>query len=147
MTSLAPGITIRAHHLLCMLGFRGLGYSEEFAANMKRVMERLRLERDLPINTVVGCDVICAACPHCSTTGCSRAADSAARSMALDLKVLAKLALEPGARISFGDALRGIEQRVTADDMREFCSDCEWWGLGYCLAGLKESKSHPSHWD
>jgi uncharacterized protein len=147
MSSLPQDVAIRPHHLLCMLGFRGLGYSAEFAANMRRVVEDLRLDRDLRLTIAVGCDVICAACPHCREARCSRAVDSAAKSATLDLKVLAKLALEPGARISFGDALRRIEQRVTADDMREFCSDCEWWGLGYCLAGLKELKSHPLHWD
>ena len=29
-------LKIRHHHLLCILGFKGLGYSDEFVENMKK---------------------------------------------------------------------------------------------------------------
>lgn len=143
MSKLPQHVTIRSHHLLCMLGFRGLGYSEEFTANMRSVVRELHLDRDLAMIIVAGCDVICAACPHYREARCLRDMDSAARSVSLDLKVLAKLGLEPGAHVSFRDALERVKERVTADDMAEFCSDCEWWGLGYCLEGLERLKSRP----
>ena len=37
-------IYLRAHHILCILQFRGYGYSDEFIKNMQNIMNRLKIE-------------------------------------------------------------------------------------------------------
>jgi hypothetical protein len=55
-------LELRPHHLFCLLGFRGLGYSEAFVANFERVLRVL--EGDPPVRLVEGYDAICRACPR-----------------------------------------------------------------------------------
>ena len=141
MSKLAYPLTIRSHHLLCMLGFRRLGYSSTFVSNMRSVVEELRSDCTLALTLVAGCDVICAACPHKREGKCLRKTDSEAKSVSLDLKILAKLGFEPGTQVSFCEALERVKERIRSEDMAEFCSDCEWWGLGYCVAGLERLKA------
>ena len=35
-------LSIRAHHFLCMQGFQGYGYSEDFIRNMAGIIEYIR---------------------------------------------------------------------------------------------------------
>ncbi|MBE3579888.1 MAG: DUF1284 domain-containing protein [Caldanaerobacter subterraneus] len=55
---------IRGHHFLCMLGFRGLGYDEEFVKNMNEIIERLYNEQYMLIKVVDNVDNICSTCPN-----------------------------------------------------------------------------------
>lgn len=141
MSKLARPLTIRAHHLLCILGFRGFGYSEKFTSNMGDVVEKLRSDHIFPVILVVGCDVICAACPHNKEGKCLKEVDSEAKSVSLDQKILSRLGFEPGAQVSSCEGWERIKERITSEDMCELCRDCEWWGLGYCMEGLERLKS------
>lgn len=60
-----PGalVVLRPHHLLCVQGFRGLGYSPEFVDNMQGVVAALR-QRSVLVRIEVPPDVICDSCPH-----------------------------------------------------------------------------------
>jgi len=55
---------IRGHHLLCMLGFMGLGYDEKFILNMVKIIKQLNNEQDMLIKVVDSVDKICCACPN-----------------------------------------------------------------------------------
>ncbi|HEX3014471.1 MAG TPA: DUF1284 domain-containing protein [Methanobacterium sp.] len=55
---------IRAHHLLCMQGFQGYGYSEDFSKNMAEIIEILQNFPKHKIEIIAGTDVICAFCPY-----------------------------------------------------------------------------------
>jgi len=141
MSELTHPCTIRAHHLLCTLGFRGLGYSEEFTSRMRNVVEKLRCSPVFPLTLVVGCDIICAACPHSKEGECLKDTDSEAKAISLDLEILSRLGFEPGAQVPCYEAWERIRERMTSEDMVELCSDCEWFGLGYCVEGLERLKS------
>lgn len=141
MGKLAHPLKIRLHHLLCMLGFRGLGYNEEFISNMGTIVEKLRSDSAFPVTLVVGCDAICATCPHNKEGKCLKKVDSEVKVVSLDLKMLPKLGFEAGAQVSAGEAWERIKERITSEDMAELCGDCEWWGLGYCVEGLERLKS------
>ena len=132
---------LRAHHLLCALGFRGLGYSPEFVANMRRVVRKLRGGRqrfrltDTP-------DVICAACPNLRGGRCRPASGGRSRVPARDRRVLRQLGLAPGAELTARQAYALVRERITPEDLRtKLCSGCRWVELGYCeegLAGLRK---------
>ena len=51
---------LRAHHLICILGFRGLGYSKEYVANMSKIVGQLCSSPETLIQVVSKPDDICA---------------------------------------------------------------------------------------
>lgn len=141
MGELARPLKIRPHHLLCMLGFRGLGYSGEFISNMAKLVGKLRSDSTFPIILVVGCDAICVSCPHNKEGKCLKRADSELKAKALDLELLQRIMFKTGIQMPIDEALRMVKERITSEDMVELCRDCEWWELGYCVDGLERLKS------
>ncbi len=137
MGELASPLEIRAHHLLCILGFRGLGYSQEFIIKMGKVVEELSSNSTLPITFISECDVICASCSHNKENKCLKRADSERKVKNQDLEVLRRLGFEVGAQITAGKVWTRIRERLTVKDVAEICPDCEWLELGYCAEGLK----------
>ena len=63
-------LKIRAHHLCCIQGFQGYGYSPAFVANMRAVISDIKAFPSRPMELVSECDVICISCPskrECTT--------------------------------------------------------------------------------
>jgi len=141
MDELAYPLKIRSHHLLCILGFRGLGYSEEFVSNMEEVVGALRSDPSLPITLVVGCDAICASCPHNKEGKCLKRANSEVDVPILDLELLKRLGLEAGSQMLAGEAWEEVKKRLAPKDLTEICGDCEWLALGYCAQGLERLRT------
>ena len=137
MGELATPLEIRAHHFLCILGFRGLGYSQEFIVRMGKVVEELSSNSTLPITFIAECDIICASCPHNKENKCLKRADSEWKVKNHDLEVLRRLGFEVGAQMSAGEAWARIKARISVRDISEICRDCEWLELGYCAEGLE----------
>ena len=137
MGQLASPLKIRAHHLLCLLGFRGLGYNQEFIAVMRKVVERVRPNSVFPVTVIAERDIICAACPHNKEDKCMKKADSERKVKARDLEVLRRLGLEVGAQIPVAKAWARIKGSLSLKDLAEICRDCEWLALGYCAEGLE----------
>ena len=136
MDKLASPLEIRPHHLLCLLGFHGLGYSDEFVANMRKVRNKLTTNSTLPIVLVVGADAICASCPHNSEGRCLKRADSEAKVRTMDSEVLRILGFQAQAEMPVAEAWEKIRDRFTPENMADVCHDCEWWHLGHCVEGL-----------
>jgi hypothetical protein len=141
MDELAYPLKIRAHHLLCILGFRGLGYGEEFVSNMGKVVGELCSDPGLPITLVVGCDAICASCPHNKEGKCLKRANSEVDVPILDLELLKRLGLEAGSQILAGEAWEEVKKRLAPEDLTEICGDCKWLSLGYCAQGLERLRT------
>lgn len=62
-------IKLRGHHLLCLQGFQGYGYSEDFVLNMTRINE-LRKTNGCIISLTKEADDICSACPNLKNNLC-----------------------------------------------------------------------------
>ncbi len=137
MGELELPLRISAHHLLCILGFRGLGYSQEFIAKMGKVVEKLSSNSTLLITVIAECDIICASCPHNKGNKCLKRADSERKVKPRDLEVLQRLGFEVGAQMPAGKAWARIREKLTVKDVAEICRDCEWLELGYCAEGLE----------
>src|SRR5262245_45587367 len=65
-------LDLSAHHALCVHGFRGMGYSSGFVAELTRVVARLRDRPEAPVRVAVGADRACRACPSLTPGGCAR---------------------------------------------------------------------------
>ena len=137
MGELAHPLRIRAHHLLCILGFRGLGYSQEFIVRMGKVVEELSSNSTIPITIIAECDVICTSCPHHKGNKCLKKVDSEWKVENRDLEVLQRLGFEVGAQMPAGEAWTRIRGKLTVKDVAEICQGCEWLELGYCAEGLE----------
>jgi hypothetical protein len=134
-------IELRAHHLLCILGFRGSGYDKKFIANMEGVVKTILQGYTSPLIKVIDeCDVICSACPHNKNNECHKDEDSERRVKSRDLKVMHSLGLRRGDEITPQMLWEMIKERLTPVAMLEICHGCEWLELGYCLEGLKRLK-------
>ena len=141
MDELAHPLKIRSHHLLCILGFRGLGYSREFVSNMRKVVGKLRSDPSFPIILVVGCDAICVSCPHNKEGKCLRKANSEVDVPIQDSELLRRLGLEAGSQMPAAEAWEEVKEKLAPEDLTEICGDCEWLGLGYCAEGLERLRT------
>ncbi len=93
-------IRIRAHHLLCIQGFQGLGYSKEFTKNMAQIKDELLNNPSSFIRLVIGVDSICECCPHNSKGICSKGHTSENKMRVMDSLILRNLGIEAGSVIS-----------------------------------------------
>ena len=129
-------LEIRAHHLLCMFGFRGLGYSRAFVDNMRAIVDSFFSKSWAEVELLTGCDAICAACPHARDGKCAaeEGADLAVKSR--DENVLAMLGLAAGDRLDSPSLVRLVADKVKPSDLPRICAGCQWLQAGYCQEGL-----------
>jgi uncharacterized protein len=129
-------IQLRGHHLLCLLGFRGMGYSEAYAANMTRVYNRLRDEPDTAVTIVAGPDELCACFPPDAEPHCENASVRL-----LDERVLGRLDLQIGSTLPWTAVIERVRGNIEPDDINVLCETCQWRSYGVCEAGIRTIKS------
>jgi len=119
-------LKIRAHHLCCIQGFQGYGYSLAFVANMRAVISDLEALPSRPLKLVTVCDAICVSCP--SKRECTvQESVLSQRIRQMDLVVLDKLRLDDGTVLNADDAFRLINSKLSkASDVEEVCGTCKW---------------------
>ena len=137
MAELADAIKIRAHHLLCLLGFRGLGYNQEFINTMKKVAEAVFNKR-ARLRIVDSCDIICSACPYRKGNECAKKKDSSQEVKKQNMELAGKLGIKIGMDLDWRHAKTLIMQNITPEDLGKLCKRCEWLKFGYCVDGLKQ---------
>lgn len=132
----------RPHHFLCSLGFQGKGYSDAFTENMARiVMGRLRAPAGASevIEVAAATDDICAPCPKRRGTLCK----SQPKIDALDAAHARALRLNPGDRLTWGEAQDRIRAHVPPGSLGTLCAGCEWQPFGLCEAALARLHETP----
>jgi hypothetical protein len=129
-------IRLRGHHLVCLLGYRGMGYSEAYAANMTRVHSRLRKEPETPVLIVTGPDDLCAWFPEDQPYHCE---DENVHER--DAAVLKQLGLEPGLQTTWREVEQGLAKRFVPADIPRLCSTCPWLGYGVCEDGIRRIRA------
>lgn len=116
-------LKIRAHHLLCMQGYQGYGYSRDFKHNLEKIINYLSSNPNSQLETVADVDIICQKCPHLENGYCNRSSSPTIRDM--DLKVLEKLGLKDGAI----EPAQKLLLKVTtweSHDLQSICGECSW---------------------
>ncbi|WP_219837829.1 DUF1284 domain-containing protein [Paenibacillus sp. R14(2021)] len=126
------GIGLRGHHLLCLLGFRGMGYSAEFAANMTKVYNELRERPETPITIIAGPDDLCACFPADAEPHCHNASVASQ-----DARVLEKLGYEVGLTMPWSAVIERVRHQVEPEAINEMCVTCQWRTYGVCEAGVR----------
>lgn len=119
-------LKIRAHHLCCIQGFQGYGYSPAFVANMRAVISDLEAFLPRPLKLITECDAICISCP--SKRECTiQESVLSHRIRQMDFIVLEKLEIKDGAVIKADEAFRLINSKFNkASDVEDICGTCKW---------------------
>lgn len=123
-------IRLRGHHLLCLLTYKGLGYSPAFVAGMTATAEALAAGATAEI--IEGADEICAPLcrqeehPHCHEASVP---ERDRRALALVSSVLGRQ-VAVGDRFAFDAPLRrGLRTAYAAGAFEGACALCEWQPL------------------
>ncbi len=132
---------LRGHHLLCVLGFQGKGYSPGFVENMTRLVDELRSGRDVDLEIGYRHDDICAPCPKRGPDGCVAKDHLSEWRVAIhDARVMHRLGLQPGQRVRWSEVQARIRQRMAPEDLQTLCKGCPWLPLGVCADGIRALK-------
>ncbi len=130
-------VSIRPHHLLCMLTFLGKGYTKNFVDNYNVIIRRLNSGEDILL--VDGPDDICQpmlceeGC-HCENESVRTRDEQAAREIS---KVL-RLQLTCGSGLTLTAAqISLLRDAFVSSAIRTACAGCEWHDLCSGIAGNK----------
>lgn len=119
-------VRLRPHHLLCVLTYRGAGYSAAFCANFDHIAARIAGHEEIEI--CAGPDDVCAPLlvsdvPHCFNDSVvvrdAQAADAVSE--------LLGFPIINGATFKLNDSLLDRSRHAFADGtIRAACTGCEW---------------------
>ena len=114
---------LRGHHLLCILGFQGYGYSEDFVLNMARINE-LRKSDKTTIKLINRPDDICSACPNLKNDLCENEMQNETI-VKMDEEVLSEFDInkEYNAIDLFNEVILKFN---TLKSVENICNDCKW---------------------
>lgn len=124
-------LQLRGHHLLCLLGFRGMGYSPDFTANMADVYSLLREHPETEITIVEGADDLCRYYPSDQPNHCGSCSVHTR-----DQRILELLALQHGDTLAWGAVLERVGLSLAPEDLNEICATCPWLSYGLCQEGV-----------
>ncbi|MBN6188546.1 DUF1284 domain-containing protein [Aneurinibacillus sp. BA2021] len=133
---------LRGHHLLCVHGFQGMGYSPEFIEKMKELVAQIRdPECDIWLEVAIGFDDACGACPHRGPTKCEASDDSDLHVKQMDARVIRHLGLEADATYRKEWLVRRTARMVEPDDLDVLCEGCSWLEQGVCKDGIRRLRA------
>jgi len=143
---LGEPIRIRAHTLLCLQGYRGLGYDRKFIARMDEISSYLHENPNTEIRVIASTDIFCECCPHNVDGLCSVDEEETPslpmleldNSKAMDHRVLEHLSLEEDSVQVWAEILDILADKVQSSDLDNLCRDCRWKSYGYCAEALDE---------
>ena len=116
-------IKLRGHHLLCLLGFQGYGYSEEFVLNMTRINE-LRKSEDCIISLTDEADDICSSCPNLKDNMCENKKQNEII-VKMDDEILSHFNLEK--EYNSLELFKEVSMKFnTLKSVENVCNNCKW---------------------
>ena len=121
-------VQLRGHHFLCILTYRGYGYTPAFVANMTGIVDEIG--RGRPVLLVEGPDAICGGLTPEDRQACNHDCGQA------DTRALDRLAVEDIAThlgIDFGGPIEidpatvmRLRSAFAARTVRRACARCPW---------------------
>lgn len=133
ISPLPDPLPLRAHMALCLLGFRGSGYSAGFVEQMQAIQDGLKADPSHAVALVDAPDRICDACPNLGPEGCTLGGPThEAHMQAHDREVLRRLGFETGVPSPWSAVLEAIGASIRGADLDAICTTCPWLPLGVC---------------
>lgn len=122
-------IRIRGHHLLCIKGFNGYGYSKEFVENLQKIKERIDKEKNILIEITDNADDICRSCPRLIDGKCEHEIKGKSDIGSYDRKILEAIGIKPNTAMPVREIDILIKARFNSFEAIEnvgLCLNCEW---------------------
>lgn len=116
-------IHLRPHHGVCLLNFRGKGYSDAFSSNMTAMQTELMKHPESEICITQGADDLCAKCPNRRGTACT-----SQHPPCFDENVLRMTGLRYGQVLTWA-AFSEATGPISLHRLEEACPGCEWLAL------------------
>jgi len=120
-------IRIRAHHLLCLQGFQGYGYDQEFTIWMGKIIQTLKSDPSTKIEIVNDADDICTNCPNLIEKQCV----DHLKINKMDANVIGAISLEENQILTIKTALQIINMELNSEAIKSVCEGCVW--MDKCL--------------
>ncbi len=116
-------LTLRGHHLLCLQGFQGYGYSDDFIKNMICI-NNLRKSQNTTISITNKADDICRCCPNLKNNLCQDEKQNA-QIVKMDNQIISKIdtAKEYNALKLFEEIARIFCSKKSVESI---CNHCGW---------------------
>ena len=116
-------LLLRGHHLLCLKGFQGYGYDENFTKNMSDINLRRKLS-DTTISLTDSPDDICSACPNLNNNLCENKIQNQ-KIVKMDKEVLKKL--DASKEYNSAELFEMIDTIFnTEESVSKICFKCMW---------------------
>ncbi|MCJ7532977.1 MAG: PIG-L family deacetylase [Anaerolineales bacterium] len=138
-------IRLMGHHHLCAAAFDELLQLPPFRLGYAALVEHLKPEPDVLVETIYGYDIFCYQCGYWSEED-GRCSTGWKNKIVKDAAVLKQLGLKPGTVTRLGDLQRLLAEKVSYEQLERFCGPgegkCEFYGLGVCqrsYARLREN--------
>jgi hypothetical protein len=138
-------LRIRAHNLICLQGYKGLGYTRDFIAHMTKIHSYLNENTTTLVKVVIGEDTFCHHCPHNYKGRCTEGdpvdqlvpTEAPDNAVLMDRRVITWLGLDDGTVYEWRQILYKIGNSVDSSAMDVLCSTvCPWRDQGHCSEAL-----------
>ena len=137
-------VRLMGHHHLCAGAFEELIAQPTFRLGYATLVDQLKPNPDLIVESIYGYDVFCYQCGYWSEEE-GRCSTGWKNKISKDAAVLKHLGLKPGDQIRLEDLQHILAKRVPYEQLEHFCGvgewKCEFYALGVCqkaYAGLRE---------
>ncbi|MCV9884309.1 DUF1284 domain-containing protein [Metabacillus halosaccharovorans] len=124
---------LRGHHIFCLLGYRGMGYSKDYIENMTRLHQTLREMPKTSVQLISGPDHLCDKYPNNGKYHCQ---DD--HIYERDAVILEKLGLKIGQILKWEEIEAIINKRIIPSDIQTVCKSCYWRTYGVCEEGVQD---------
>jgi len=132
---------LRGHHVLCIHGFQGMGYSPEFIEKMSDIVRDMLNEQvTFPVKVVQDLDVACFSCPNRGDGFCNAGEDSDDHVRELDTRVMESLGISHGDIFDKNELIRLTARSIQPEDLDYICEGCSWLSYGVCKEGIRTLK-------
>lgn len=125
------------------MGYERLIKEEQFSGAYAPLIEGLRVEPDLVVESIFGYDFFCYDCPYW-TDDEGRCVTGWQDKISKDAAGLDLLGIKVGAQHTLSELQELLARRITVQKFGELCGpgewECDWYPMGHCLSGLKELK-------
>lgn len=136
-------IRLMGHHHLCMMGYEKLKDEEMFQTVFAPLVEKIRMDPDVLVESIFGYDVFCYDCPHWSDEE-GRCETGWRDKISKDAAVLKLLGIDVGSQQTLSKLQELLARNISMSKFAELCGEgeweCEWYPMDHCVNGLKELK-------
>ena len=137
-------VRLMGHHHLCVGAFEELIAQPSFRLGYATLVDHLKPDPDLIVESIYGYDLFCYQCGYWSEDE-GRCSTGWKNKITKDMAVLNQIGLKPGNQTRLADLQRLLAEKVPYQKLEHFCGPggewkCEFYALGICqkaYAGLR----------